>query len=294
MSLDVVVIIVNWNTRDELRACLQSLFAEPRPAVRCEVWVADNASTDDSVRMAAREFSEARLERMAQNIGFVRANNRVIEKTESRFVFLLNSDAFIHPGALDTLVAWADAHPEAGIVGPKVLNLDGTLQMSCRRFPSLGAGFFRNTLLGRFFPTNKYAADYLMSEFDHRTARAVDWVSGCAMLIRRTLIDEIGAFDERFVAYCEDVDLCRRAAGTGRKVVYLPDAVVTHAIGRSSDKNAEAMIIEFHRSWYKFDKKRHPDASALRRVAVLTGLGLRAGVRIARRRWAERQRRERG
>jgi len=285
---DIAVIIVNWNAREDLRRCLESLYADPLPHVSYDVWVVDNASDDGSAGMVASKFPQVNLLINADNAGFSKANNQAIARTNSRYVFLLNSDAFIHAGALDQLVAYADAHPKAGIVGPRVLNPGGTLQFSCRRFPSLGAGFFRNTYLGRLFPHNKFARDYLMVDFDHAQDSAVDWVSGCAMLIRRGLIEQIGALDEQFYMYCEDVDLCQRAWEGGWEVVYAPEAVVTHAIGRSSDKNADRMIIEFHRSWYAYDRKRHPQASLLRRVAVYSGLWLRAAVRIARRRAAAR------
>ena len=286
---DIAVIIVNWNAREDLRRCLQSLFAEPTPAVDYSVWVVDNASEDGSAGMVASEFPEAHLLVNGDNLGFSKANNQAIAQTDSRYAFLLNSDAAIQPGALDALVAYADAHPKAAVIGPKVLNPDGSLQYSCRRFPSLGAGFFRNTYLGRMFPNNKFARDYLMTDFDHTHDVPVDWVSGCAMLLRRDLINDIGALDERFYMYCEDVDICQRAWDAGHEVVYAPEAVVTHAIGRSSDKNADKMIIEFHRSWYEYDRKRHPKSSEIRRAGVYAGLWLRAAVRIAKRRLASRQ-----
>ena len=286
---DIAVIIVNWNAREDLRACLNSLYADPKPYLDYEVWVVDNASADGSAAMVAAEFPSVHLRVNTENLGFSRANNQAIAETKSRYVFLLNSDAKIHPGALDSLVAYADSHPNAAILGPKVLNPNGSVQHSCRRFPSLGAGFFRNTYLGRLFPHNRFARDYLMTDFDHASDLPVDWVSGCAMLIRRSAIDTIGALDERFYMYCEDVDICQRAWDAGLKVVYVPDAVVTHAIGRSSDKNADKMIVEFHRSWYEYDVKRHPKSSGLRRAAVYSGLWLRAAVRIAKRRAAGRR-----
>ena len=283
---DIAVIVVNWNAREDLRLCLQALYAEPAPAIRFEVWVVDNASGDHSAALVRSEFPQVRLLANTENLGFSKANNQAIAASRSRHVFLLNSDAVIHPGALDALVAFADARPQAGILGPKVLNPDGSLQFSCRRFPNLGAGFFRNTYLGRLFPNNRFARNYLMGDVDHDQPRSVDWISGCAMLIRRDLIDAIGALDERFFMYCEDVDICWRGWQAGREVWYAPQAVVTHAIGRSSDKNADKMIVEFHRSWYEFDKKRHPGVRPLRRAAVAAGLALRATVRILKRRQA--------
>ncbi len=286
--VDIAVIVVNWNAREDLRRCLQSLAVEPQSQCSSEVWVVDNGSADGSAEMVRGKFPQARLIANPDNRGFSRANNQAIAASDSRFVFLLNSDATIHPGALDALVAFADAHPQAGVIGPQVRNPDGSLQFSCRRFPSLGAGFFRNTYLGRLFPRNRYARNYLMGDVDHTQPRPVDWVSGCAMLIRRDLIDANGALDERFFMYCEDVDICWRCWQSGREVWYAPDAVVTHAIGASSDKNAEPMIVEFHRSWYEFDRKQHPGFRPLRRTLVYAGLWARAAIRIRNRRRAVR------
>jgi len=287
--IDIAVVVVNWNAKDDLRACLQSLARTSEPTISSETWVVDNASTDGSAEMVRAEFPDAHLVVNGANLGFSRANNQAIALSKSRYVFLLNSDAFVHPHALRELTAYADVHPDAGVLGPRVLNPDGSLQYSCRHFPTLGAGFFRNTYLGRLFPHNKYAQDYLMTDFDHLSTKAVDWVSGCAMFIRRALLDTIGALDERFFMYCEDVDFCLRAGQAHSQVVYVPQAIVTHAIGRSSDKDADRMIWEFHRAWFKFDKKRHPQASPLRRLAVWGGLWLRAWVRIVKRRTQARR-----
>lgn len=282
--IDIAVIVVNWNAKDDLRVCLQSLARTSETAFSSETWVVENAGSDGSADMVRAEFPDVHLVVNEANFGFSRANNQAIALSQSRYVFLLNSDAFVHPHALQELTAYADAHDDAGVLGPRVLNPDGSLQYSCRRFPTLGAGFFRNTYLGRLFPHNKYAQDYLMTDFDHLSAQSVDWVSGCAMFIRRALLDAIGALDEQFFMYCEDVDFCLRAGQAQAQVVYVPQAVVTHTIGRSSDKNADRMIWEFHRAWFAFDKKRHPKGSALRRLAVWGGLWLRAGMRILKRR----------
>ena len=286
--VDIVVVIVNWNAREDLRQCLQSLYAAPKPSLDFAVWVVDNASDDGSVPMVQREFPQANLIINPENVGFSKANNQVIRASKSRYVFLLNSDAMVHAGALDALAAFADARPEAGILGPQVRNPDGSLQFSCRRFPNLGAGFFRNTYLGRLFPNNRFARNYLMGDVDHARSRAVDWVSGCAMLIRRDLINTVGVLDERFFMFCEDVDICWRCWLSGQQVWYAPTATVTHAIGGSSERAAEKVIKDFHHSWYEFDKKRNPGFRPLRRMAVAAGLGLRAAVRILKRRRAAR------
>ena len=198
-------------------------------------------------------------------------------------------------------------NPDIGILGPKLLNADGTLQYSCRRYPNLATGFFRNTPLGRLFPKNRFTADYLMQDWDHATPRDVDWVSGAALMIRRSLLDQIGGFDEDYYMYCEDVDLCWRAnhapcsistydksdlqiarirsasSNTAPiepltwRVTYLPDAVIYHYIGKSSDMVPTRMTYEFHRSQYLFYKKHYvTHTPLLLRPIILPGIVLRA------------------
>ena len=278
---------MSWNAREDLRTCLASLRAGAARR-RVETVVVDNASTDGSPEMVAAEFPDVCLLRSPTNEGFSAANNRALAGLEAPYALLLNSDAAVHAGALDALLDWADAHPDVGIVGPRVLNPDGSLQYSCRRFPTFAAGLFRNVYLGRLFPNNKPAADYLMQDFDHASERDVDWVSGCALLIRRACWEEIGPLDaETFFMYCEDMDWCLRAHDANWRVAYYPGAVVTHAIGRSSDQVADRMIIEHHRSMWRFYKKHR--AFFARSVApplrplVPVVIFLRVAVRITRR-----------
>ena len=295
---DIAVIVVNWNAREDLRACLDSLTREPQPQCDFAVWVVDNCSSDGSADMVAGSFPGAHLIRNRVNSGFAHANNQAVAEAVAqgyRYFFLLNSDAAIEsPEMLDKIVAFGDANSRVGIFGTKVLNPDGSIQFSCRRFPTLAAGVFRNTVVGRFFPKNKYAASYLMADVDHSKPRQVGWVSGCSMVIRASLVKRIGMLDERFFMYCEDVDLCRRATDVGDEVWYSPDAVVVHKIGASSDKNAEKMIWEFHRSWDLYVRKHYPGNHRLRFALVKAGLWLRATVRIFNRRRAARLRERAG
>jgi Predicted glycosyltransferases len=280
---------VSWNAQDDLRACLCSLRTGSSAPESVEVVVVDNASSDGSADMVEREFPEVRLIRSGANLGFSGGNNLALEGLTADYAFLLNSDATVAPGALDELVAFADAHPDAGLIGPKVLNPDGSIQFSCRRWPTFAAGLYRNVYLGRLFPNNRPASDYLMQDFDHASVREVDWLSGCALMIRRACLEQIGPLDaETFFMYCEDMDWSLRAHNAGWEVLYFPGALVTHAIGRSSDNAADRMIIEHSRSMWRFYRK-HPAffrdrVPALLRPLVLPGIVARAAVRIARRR----------
>lgn len=281
-ALDLSVVILNWNTHDDLRRCLKSYFEHP-PACRAEVIVVDNASEDDSVAMVRSGFPAVRLLQNERNLGFGAGNNRAIPLCRGRYVLFLNSDTILTPGALDALVSYADTRPDAAVFGPKLLNADGSLQYSCRSFPNLGTGFFRNTPLGRLFPKNRFAMDYLMSNWDHNTPRDVDWVSGSALMIRADVLRHLGGFDEGFFMYCEDVDLCYRVHELGLKVAYYPGSVLYHIIGRSSDLVPTRMTFEFHRSMYRFYKKHYRRRTPLLvRPLILPGLVLRASGRLVR------------
>jgi GT2 family glycosyltransferase len=253
-DLEATVTICSWNTSDDLRACLESLEAA-REEARFEVIVVDNNSEDGSPDMVERCFPWVRLERMAVNLGFTGGHNHALAIRKAGHAILLNSDTVVHPGALRKLLDFAEANPDVGIVGPKLLNPDGSLQMSCRRFPNPAAAMFRNTPLGRLFPNNRFTRDYLMADFAHDAPREVDWVSGAAFFVRDEVLDKVGFFDPSYFMYCEDVDLCFRAWKAGYRVMYCPDSVITHAIGRSTDKAPNRMIGRFHRSMLRFYRK---------------------------------------
>lgn len=281
---ELSVTILSWNTQRDLRICLESL-QKVRGEADFEVIVVDNNSEDGSPNMVAREFPWVRLFRMSQNLGFCKGHNYAIAQRKGRHAFLLNSDTIVHPDALGRILEYARNHEEVGIIGPKLLNTDGTLQLSCRRFPNPVAALFRNTPIGRIFPNNRFTREYLMSDFHHDKVAEVDWVSGAAFLARQQVIDRVGVFDEQYYMFCEDIDWCFRTWQAGFKVVYLPDAVITHAIGRSTDKAPNRMIGRHHRSMLRFYKKNMlPQvAPVLRPFAMAfaaSAIGLRASIFI--------------
>ena len=173
-----------------------------------------------------------------------------------------------------------------GILGPKLLNLDGSLQFSCRRFPNPLAALFRNTPIGLLFPKNKYTRDYLMSDLPHDETREVDWVSGAALYARKDFIDKVGLLDDKYFMFSEDVDWCYRCWDAGFMVVYQPQSVITHAIGRSTDRRGRnRMIGGFHRSMFRFYRKNMASKlpSVVRPFAIAfawLALVLRAGMFI--------------
>ncbi len=288
-GLDLSITICSWNTQSDLRTCLQSLEVALKQS-KFEVIVVDNNSEDGSPDMVANEFPWVRLERMATNLGFTGGHNYALEIRTGRHALLLNSDTIVHDGAIVTLMTYLEENPKVGILGPKLLNPDGSLQMSCRRFPNPIAALFRNTPIGKLFPNNRFTREYLMSDWTHDKSREVDWVSGAAFLVRDELMNQIGFFDPEYFMYCEDVDWCFRTWEAGYKVVYLPTAVITHAIGRSTDKAPNRMIGRFHRSMFRFYKKNMvPKLPYLWRPFALAGaavaLSMRGGLFISKNRW---------
>ncbi len=253
-DFDLSVTICSWNTKDDLRACLQSL-ADARKEASFEVIVVDNNSEDDSPSMVAEEFPWVVLMAQSKNLGFTGGNNLALKSRKGRHAFLLNSDAVVHPGAIAKMLEFANATSDAGIFGPKVLNPDGSLQMSCRRFPNPVAALFRSTFIGKLFPKNRFVREYLMADFAHDHVLEVDWVSGCAMFVTEQVLEKVGLMDPEYFMFCEDVDWCFRTRKAGFNVYYLPSATVTHAIGKSTDKAPNRMIGRFHRSMFYFYTK---------------------------------------
>jgi hypothetical protein len=283
--LELSVTVCSWNTRADLAACLQSLH-DARGEAEFETIVVDNASHDGSPEMVRERFPWVRLIALEVNLGFTGGQNLALAQREGRHAFLLNSDAAVHPGAIREVLDFASREPCAGIVGPKVLNPDGSLQLSCRRFPNPIAALFRNTPLGKLLPNNRFTREYLMQDWPHNEPREVDWVSGAAMFVRQEVLERVGLFDPAYFMYCEDVDLCWRARKAGFGVFYCPSALVSHAIGKSTDQAANRMILRFHRSMlYFYTKNMLPDRPAILRPLLWLGaaaaLSARAGMFIA-------------
>jgi len=276
--MDLSVCILNWNTAPDLRRCLGSVFSARYSSI-IQVIVVDNASDDGSAEIVRREFPQATLIQNSRNVGFAAGHNRGIRASSGRYLLLLNADTIVHEGALTALVRAADAHPRAAVVGPRLLNADGSLQYSCRRFPRLAYGLFRKAPLGRLLPENRFDREYLMRDFDHTREQTVDWVSGAAFLLRREAVEQVGLLDEGYYMYCEDVDWCYRARRKDWQVLYAPRAVVTHLHGRSTDMRPFAMSYQFHRSMARFYRKHYAGKwPAVLRWAPEMGIWLRAGI----------------
>lgn len=249
------VCIVSLNTCNYLRDCLQSLAENTR--VDYEVIITDNDSTDGTQAMLAAEFPRVQLVQNQQNEGYTRPMNQALQRGRGRYLVQLNPDTLVLPGALDELIAFLEVNPQAGIVGPKVLNRDQTLQKPCRRGePRPWAVFSYFLGLSALFPKSRWFGEYLMSYKDENETHTVAGVSGSCMMIRREVIHSIGYLDERFFAYQEDADYCFQARQAGWKVYYHPQAQIIHYGGMGGSRvQPFRSIYEWHRSYYLYYQK---------------------------------------
>ena len=247
------VLIVNWNTRDLLRACLASLRGN-LGALEHEVIVVDCASGDDSSEMVRAEFPEVTLVASEENLGFARGNNLALEHARGEWVWLLNPDTEVFEGAAERLLSFLESRPQVGGVASALIDArDGSLQKSCRTFPTPAALWCEATGLARLFPRSKRFGFYKMGHFSLRTARRVEQPMASSFLLRRAALESIGAlFDERFPIFFNDVDLCWRLIEGGWEIWYEPAARVRHWGGASTGQRRAAMIAESHRALEAF------------------------------------------
>ncbi len=277
------IVIVNYNSAGRLRDCLASVRA-----CRCggdlRIYVQDNASGPADQGLLA-ELRGVELFRNDRNLGFSRAVNQALEKGRAPYAVLLNPDTVMHDDFLEVAFRYMEGHPDVGVLGPKILDPDGTVQGSARSFPTpLTALFGRTSFLSRVWPNNRFTCDNLQTAAsDGRTPFAVDWVSGACMVVRRAAIEQVGPLDEGFFMFWEDADWCRRMREAGWKVVYCPMTAVVHHVGGSTRSLRIRSQWAFHRSCYRLYYKYNRDARhRLLKPLVVSGLALRfAGVALA-------------
>lgn len=261
-TLDCSIIIVNWNVCALLRRCLARLPEAAGPHVRYEVIVVDNASHDDSVAMVRAEFPAVRLRANPTNRGFSGGNNDGIRLARGRTLLLLNPDTEMQPGSLAALLATVDAAPAVGMAGPRLLNPDGSVQPSRRRFPTLATALLESTPLQPYFPNHPILRRYYLADQPDDREQDVDWITGACMLVRRDVIRQVGGFDEGYFMYSEELDLCRRIKEAGWRIVYQPAAVVVHHESQSADQDVPARHLRFNRSKIRYVLRRHGRTAA--------------------------------
>lgn len=274
--VDVLVIVVSYNVRDLLRECLQSVLASA--GCRVQVCVVDNASSDQSAEMVAKEFPQVDLIASPVNGGFSYANNLALRKygviagsrdaapganqRVARYVLLLNPDTTVSPNSLHDLARYLDAQPAVGVVGPKILRPDGRLDLACRRsFPTPEIAFYHMLGLSRLFPHSHRFGRYNLTYLDPDQPAEVDSVMGACMMVRPTAIEQAGLLDETFFLYGEDLDWALRIKERGWQVMYYPQVAVLHHKGESSRRDNERALREFYRSMLIFYRKHYAPKS---------------------------------
>ncbi|MFX0202599.1 MAG: glycosyltransferase family 2 protein [Candidatus Hodarchaeota archaeon] len=272
-SIDII--IVNYKSTRFLMKCLVSV-CDNLGDLSAKIYVEDNAS-DGSINEVVRNFPEVKVARHRENLGFSGAVNRALKRSHGSFVFLLNPDTVTTKGFFESTIYHMQENPEVGIVGPKILDQDGSVQGSARTFPGPLTGLFgRSSLLSKFFPNNPFTrANILTTRSDGRRPMEVDWVSGACLVVRRKAVEDVGLMDERFFLYWEDADWCRRMWNRGWKVVYFPRASVVHYIGGSSEKALVRSVLEFHKSSYRLFKKHTKSSLWFVRPLAIAGISVR-------------------
>ncbi|MGQ9675835.1 MAG: glycosyltransferase family 2 protein [Chloroflexota bacterium] len=292
--LDLSVIVISYNTRELLTRCLKSVVSTVH-GTSYEIIVVDNASRDGSAEMVRRDFPRVSLICNDVNRGFAAANNQGIRASRGRYILLLNSDAMVMPGSIRSMVEYMDSHEEVGVVGPRLLNADGSFQGSCADFPSLRGEMLLLTKLSKIACPQTYP-NYPPEQCRER--RAVDWVSGACLMARRKAVDSVGLLDEDYFMYAEETDWCYRMREAGWHVHYLPSARVVHWSGQSAAQEPERKRSHLYGAKLLFMKKhRGPLVAAIFHLAIkltaVAKLGLWAAVSLtpnrSHRRYARQQ-----
>ncbi len=277
--MDVSIVILNYKQKGLVRQCVKGIVAA-KPELEYEIIVVDNNSGDGVLNDVKKLFDPQASDEEAtlfksrhsdfpplvciasdENRGMGAGNNLGMKRAKGEFVFVINPDVAITKGSLEHLVQYMRTHSDIGVLGPKLINPDGTIQDSCRRFPKFLTPLYRRTFLGKFSFAKKALDDYLMMDWDHRQIRDVDWLFGAALLMPRTALEEVGMFDEDFFLYFEDLDLCRRFWEQSYRVVYYPEVELVHYHQRES-ANGGSLKALFNRatrahiaSWLQYSQK---------------------------------------
>ena len=267
------IVIVSWNTKDLLEACLDSVYEYP-PNHPFEVWVVDNKSKDDTVAMVREKFPQVELIASEENLGFAGGNNCAIPHCTGEYVLLLNPDTEVKPDALNELVAFMDENPEAGAAGSRLLNADETLQPSCHPRPTLSREFWRMFYLDKFLPYGSYN----MHKWDVTQPREVDVLMGASLLVRKQILDTVGLLDDGYFMYSEEVDLCYRLQKAGWKLFWVPQSQVVHFWGQSAKQVMTEMFLQLYRAKLRFFRKHYSGFTVFLYKIVL---GLAALLRLA-------------
>ncbi len=265
------IIIVNLNAEKLILRCLKRVF-ETIGALDCEVIVVDNASSDQSVMAIQQNYPKVILLCNLENVGFAKANNQAARVARGQYLLLLNSDAFVHEGAILSLVEFMSSHKQTAAAGCRLVYEDGSLQRSCFSFPTPLTELWQTLWLDRLFPASPIYGKFRMTYWNFDDYRDVDWLMGAVMILRREAVEPEGLFDEEYFMYSEDMDLCYRLKQAGWRVSFVSDATATHIWGGTSRQNKELAFIRLYKSRMLFIRKHYsPITTAAYKLVLYLG-----------------------
>ncbi|HDZ10795.1 MAG TPA: glycosyltransferase, partial [Bacteroidetes bacterium] len=279
MDVLISIIIVNFNVRDFLAQTLRSVKKATR-SISSQIIVVDNHSSDGSSEIVEKNFPGVVLLKNTENIGFARANNQALKIARGKYLVLLNPDTIVQEDTFETLIRFFDTHPEAGMAGCRILNPDGTLQLACRRsFPTPWVAFTKLVGLDGFFPKSRLFGRYNLTYLDPNRPAEVDAISGSFMMVRREVYEQVGALDERFFMYGEDLDWCFRIKKAGWQIYYVPKTQIIHYKGASSIKSERDTLLLFYKAMLQFVQKHFKGKYLfLPQWFLITGIAVRGGI----------------
>lgn len=271
-QIDISIIIVTWNSENWIKRCLDSILATSGD-LKMEIIVVDNFSKDKTQEILKPYGSQIKLIQNSSNLGYAKGCNQGLKIAQGNYILLLNPDTEITENSLKKMRDFMEKNPEAGALGPQLLDFEGQIQPSCRRFPNYKLLLWELSGLSRLFPKSKIFGAWKMGDFDFKSTREVEQPMGSALLIRKKVIDQIGLMDERFFLFYNDVDFCYRIKQAGWKIYFYPEAKIFHSKGASTGQVKIKKIIQSHRGHFFYLKKYH--SSGLKAILLLPfGLGL--------------------
>ncbi len=265
---DVSIIIVSWNAKKYLLNCLNSLIQRQKEYSQ-ELIVVDNASSDGSAELVEKDFPQVKLIRNEENLGFAKANNIGIRASTGRYICLINSDVVVLDNCVKLMIEFMDQHLKAGMGGPRVLNPDRTLQVSCRHFPSIWNNLCQAIALNKVFPKSVFFSEPFMNYWNHDSVRSIDVLTGCFWIIRREALDKVGLLDEDFFFYGEDIDWCKRFQNAGWEVIFNPNAAAIHFGGASSANAPIRFYIELQKADLHYWQKHYGSIGRVCYAAII-------------------------
>ena len=272
--MELSIIIVNYNVKEFLQNLLHSL-QKSVSSITHEIIVVDNASDDGSVEFIREKFPQINLIVCQTNLGFSKANNLGLKVSKGKFILLINPDTIVSEDTITKMIEFLNEHPDAGLVGCKILNPDGSLQLACRRsFPGPWTSFCKVTGLSTLFPNSRLFAKYNLTYLDENSTYEVDAISGSFMMMKREVYEKIGGFDEQFFMYGEDLDLCYRIQKNGYKVYYYPGTQIIHYKGESTKRSGLDETKYFYDAMNLFVKK-HFSSFYLVEIILRSAIGFR-------------------